>query len=85
MLFENFLVYFILFILVFSFPTLRNKEKPSPLVKLFSLPALLGIGMVLLTVLKIYFVYKFLVLIAALLIGLLSYWQWGKRIRRWWR
>lgn len=84
MLFEDFVVYCLLFIVVFSFPGLREREKPRSFVKLFSLPVLFGVGMVILTALKVYFVYKFLVFLMVMLVALLSYWQWGKQIRRWW-
>lgn len=85
MIFGTFIVYFVLFIVIFSYPRLRNKEKSSSIVQFFSIPALLGVGMVFLTVMKVYFVYKFLVLVFVLVTFLLSYWQWGDQIRRWWK
>ena len=84
MMFENFIVYFLLFIVVFSYPALKNNKSRS-LFKLLSIPALLGVGMVFLTVMKVYFVYKFLVLVFVLVTSLLTYWQWGDQIRRWWK
>ena len=83
-MFENFIVYFLLFIVVFSYPALKNNKSRS-LFKLLSIPALLGVGMVFLTVMKVYFVYKFLVLVFVLVTSLLTYWQWGDQIRRWWK
>ncbi|TGE32395.1 hypothetical protein [Desulfosporosinus sp. Sb-LF] len=85
MIMETFIVYFILFIVTFSYPGFRNKEKPNTLLKLLAVPALLGVIMVLLTVIKVYFVYKFLVLLFILGTFLLSYWQLGDQIRRWWK
>lgn len=85
MIFRTFIVYFILFTVIFSYPRLRNKRNSSSLVKFFSIPALLGIGMVFLTVMKVYFVYKFMVLVFVLVTFLLSYWQWGEQIRGWWK
>ena len=85
MIVTTFIVYFVLFIVIFSYPGLKNKEKSSSMVKFFSVPALLGVCMVFLTVMKVYFIYKLLVLIFALVTLLLSYWQWGDKIRRWWK
>ena len=85
MIFRTFIVYFILFTVIFSYPCLRNNRNSSSLVKFFLIPALLGIGMVFLTVMKVYFVYKFMVLVFVLVTFLLSYWQWGEQIRGWWK
>jgi len=85
MIIESFIVYFLLFIVFFSFPGLKNKEKPKSLLKFFSIPALLGVGMVLLTLIKVYFVYKFLVLLIVLVTFLITYWQWRDKLRRWWK
>lgn len=85
MIIEKFLVYFLLFIAIFSYPGLKNKEKPTSIFKFFSIPVFLGIVMVLLTAIKIYFVYKFLLLLVITVMFLLSYWQWGKRFRRFWK
>jgi len=86
MIIGTFIFYFVLFIVVFSFPGLRNKEKSNSntLFKFLAIPALFGVGMVFLSVIKVYFVYKLLVLVFVLVTGLLSYWQWGEQIRRWW-
>ena len=85
MIIGTFIFYFILFIVTFSYPGFRNKEKSTSVFKFLVIPALLGIGMVFLTVIKVYFVYKILALLFVLVTFLLSYWQWGKQIRRWWR
>ena len=79
---ETFIVYFIIFAVLFSGPKFRKQEK-SQVFKLFTIPTLLAGIMVLLTVIKVYFLYKILVLIFVLVTVLLSYWQWGKQIRRW--
>lgn len=84
MIIGSFIFYFIFFIFVFSFSGLRDKEKSNTLFKFLAIPALLGIGMVFLSVIKVFFVYKLLVLIFVLVTGLLLYWQWGEQIRRWW-
>lgn len=84
MIFENFIVYFLLFIVVFSYPSLKNNKSRS-IFKFLAIPALLGVGMVFLTIMKVYFVYKFLVLVFVLVTSLLTYWQWGDQIRRWWK
>lgn len=85
MIFGTFIVYFLLFIVIFSYPGLKNKKKSSSLLKFFSIPAFLGLLMVFLTVIKVYFIYKFLVLLFVLITLLLSYWQWGEQLRRWWK
>ncbi len=85
MIIGTFIFYFVLFIVVFSFPGLRNKEKSNTLFKFLAIPALFGVGMVFLSVIKVYFVYKLLVIVFVLVTGLLSYWQWGGQIRRRWK
>ncbi len=84
MIIGTFVFYFVLFIVVFSYPGLRNKQKSNMLVKFLAIPALFGVIMVFLSVIKVYFVYKLLALVFILVTGLLSYWQWGEQIRRWW-
>jgi hypothetical protein len=84
MIIGTFIFYFILFIIVFSFSGVRNGEKSNSLFKFLLIPALFGVGMVFLSVIKVYFVYKLLALVVVLVTGLLSYWQWGEQIRRWW-
>ena len=84
MIIGTFLFYFILFMVVFSFPNLRNIGKSTSLFKFLAIPALFGVGMVFLSVIKVYFVYKLLALVFVLVTGLLSYWQWGRQIQRWW-
>lgn len=85
MIIGTFIFYFALFIIVFSYPGFRDKKNSSSIFKLLTIPALLGLGMVFLTVIKVFFIYKILALIVVLLTFLLSYWQWGDRIRGWWR
>jgi hypothetical protein len=65
-------------------PGSRNLKKSHTLFKFLAIPALFGVGMVFLSVIKVYFVYKILALVFVLVTGLLSYWQWGEQIRRWW-
>jgi len=85
MIIGTFVFYFILFIVVFSYPNLRNKEKSNTIFKFLAIPALFAFGMVFLSVIKVYFIYKLLLLLFVLVTGLLSYWQWGQQIRRWWK
>jgi len=81
MIIGTFIFYFVLFIVVFSLPGSRNAEKSNTLFKFLAIPALFGIGMAFLSVIKVYFIYKLFVLVT----GLLSYWQYGNQIRRWWK
>lgn len=85
MIFGTFIFYFLLFAVIFSYPGFRNKENSSSIFKLLSIPALLGLGMVFLTVIKVYFVYKILAILAILVTFVLTYWQWGEQIRKWWK
>jgi len=84
MIMVTFVVYFIIFILIFSGPKFRKRENLQ-VSKLIVIPALLAIGMVLLTVIKVYFIYKIMILIFGLVTTWLSYWQWGEQIRQWWK
>jgi len=84
MIIGAFIFYFVLFIVVFSIPGLRNKEKSNTIVKFLAIPALFGVVMVFFSVVKVYFVYKLLGLVFIMVTGLLSYWQWGQQIQRWW-
>lgn len=85
MIIGTFLFYFILFAVIFSYPGFRDKKNPSSIFKLLTIPALLGLGMVFLTVIKVYFVYKILAALVVLVTFVLSYWQWGEQIRKWWK
>jgi len=84
MIIGTFIFYFIVFIVVFSLPGSRNLKKSNSLFKYLLIPALFGLGMVFLSVIKVYFVYKLLALVFVIVTGLLTYWQWGKQIRCWW-
>lgn len=85
MIFGTFIVYVLIFGLVISYPALAKKDRSSSIVKLLVAPVLLGAVLVFLTVIKVYFIYKFLMILFILVTLLLSYWQWGEKIRRWWR
>ena len=81
-----FIFYFILFVVIFSFPGFKSKENSTTSIyKMLTIPALLGLGMVFLTVIKVYFIYKILALLVIFVTFVLSYWQWGEQIRRLWR
>lgn len=85
MIFGTFIVYVLIFGLVLSYPALTNKDRSSSIIKLLVVPVLLGAVLVFLTVIKVYFLYKFVIILFLLVTILLSYWQWGESIRRWWR
>ncbi len=85
MIIGTFIFYFIRFIVVLSLPGSRNLKKSNTLFKFMAIPALFSLGMVFLSVIKVYFVYKLLALVFVLVTGLLSYWQYGNQIRRWWK
>ncbi|KLU67862.1 hypothetical protein DEAC_c02690 [Desulfosporosinus acididurans] len=85
MIFASFIVYVIVFSLLLSFPSFRNKKRSSSIVKLLVIPIFLGALVVILKIIKVYFVYKFLIILFISVLILLSYWQWGGQFRRWWR
>jgi hypothetical protein len=76
-----FLFYFLIF--VFLFLGSRKKGEKFNYKTLLLIPAILALIMVLLSVIKIYFIYKILLIIFAAALFLLTYWHWGERIRRW--
>ena len=84
MIIGMFIFYFVLFIVIFSVPGSRNTKKSNNLFKFFAIPALFGVVMVFLSVIKVYFIYKLLALVFVVVTGLLTYWQWGEQIRCWW-
>jgi len=81
MIIGTFIFYFILFVIIFSYPGFKSKENSTSIFKLLAIPTLLGLGMVFLTIIKVYFVYKILALLVVLVTFVLSYWQWGAQIR----
>lgn len=85
MIIGTFVFYFFLFIVFFSLPGIRNKEKSNMLFKFLAIPALFGIVMAFLSVIKVFFLYKLMAVVFFIVTGLLSYWQWGQKIRRWWK
>lgn len=78
-----FLFYFLLFIFVFSSPE-KWKQKDRRVKRLFIFPALIALLLTLLTVIKVFFIYKIFILIFAGFTLLLGYWQWGASFKRWW-
>lgn len=85
MIIGTFVFYFIVFLVLFSYPKFNKNQRPNSLLKLISIPALLGLAMVFLTVVKVYFIYKILTLLFVAVMFLLTYWQWGDQIRRLWK
>jgi hypothetical protein len=78
----TFLFYFILFLFVFSSPG-KLKGQNRNFKRILVLPAVVALILATLTVLKVYFIYKIFLLLFGGFIFLLSYWQWGGKIRRW--
>ncbi|HVJ48710.1 hypothetical protein [Desulfitobacterium sp.] len=83
MIIGAFLVYFLLFVFIFTSPE-KLKRKDKRMKHLFFIPAIIALVMTSLTVLKVYFIYKILILLFTGFTLLLSYWQWGAQIKRWW-
>lgn len=86
MIIGTFIFYFIFFVVVLSIPGFNKRDqKSSSMVKLLTIPALLGLVMVFLTVVKVYFIYKIFALLFGAGMFLLTYWQWGDQLRRFWK
>ena len=76
-----FVLYFIMFILIFSTPKLKNKSSRQRAFYLFGLPLALAILFAVLSVVKIYFIYKIFILLIIVGVGLLTFWQFGGKLR----
>ncbi|NMA69527.1 MAG: hypothetical protein GX958_08935 [Desulfitobacterium sp.] len=82
MIIGTFLFYFFLFIFVFSSPKkLRNREKGSW--KFLVFPAIFALVLAMLTVIKVFFIYKILLLLFVAITTLFTYWQYGAQIKSW--
>jgi hypothetical protein len=51
--------------------------------RILVLPAVVALILAALTLLKVYFIYKIILVLFGGFTLLLSYWQWGDKIRRW--
>ncbi|ADY56356.1 hypothetical protein Sgly_2063 [Syntrophobotulus glycolicus DSM 8271] len=76
-----FFFYFI--VLFFIFLSSRKKGKPLNLRIIIVLPALFALVLSLLSVIKLYVIYKILFVIIGAVLILFSYWQWKDKFRRW--
>jgi glucan phosphoethanolaminetransferase (alkaline phosphatase superfamily) len=76
-----FLFYFIIFVLFFVLS--RKKGEPLNYKFILVIPAILAFFLFLFSVIKIYFIYKILLVLAALVLFILTYWHWGAGIRKW--
>lgn len=76
-----FVFYFVIF--VFLFLTSRKKGEKFNYKKILIIPAILALLIFLLSVIKIYFIYKIFLILGAAVLFLLTYWQWGELIKKW--
>jgi len=83
MSFGIFVFYFIIFVVLFV--SSRKKGERINYKVVLIIPALLAFFLFLLSVVKIYFIYKILIVIVTLILILLTYWQWGEQIYRWFK
>lgn len=76
---------FVFYFLVFSFLFISSRKKGEKFnyKRIFLLPAILAFIMVFLSLLKVYFIYKLILILFAVILFLLTYWHWGERIRKW--
>jgi len=84
MIIGAFLFYMVLFLFVFSSPE-KFKQKDRRFSRLFVIPALVALLLTFLTVIKVFFIYKIFILIFAGFTSLLAYWQWGNKIKHWFK
>ena len=82
MIIGTFLFYFILFLFVFSSPE-KLKQRDKRWTKILVLPAVFASILAFLTVIKVFFIYKIILIIILGLTTLLTYWQYGARIKSW--
>ncbi|SHN82605.1 hypothetical protein [Desulfitobacterium chlororespirans] len=82
MIIGTFLFYFILFLFVFSSPE-KFKQRDKRWTKILVLPAVFAMLLAFLTVIKVFFIYKIILIIILGLTSLMTYWQYGEQIRRW--
>ena len=78
----TFLFYFVLFLFVFSSPH-KLKQRDKRWTKILVLPATFALILALLTVVKVFFIYKIILLIFIGITMLFTYWQYGEQIKRW--
>ncbi len=82
MIIGTFIFYLFLFVFVFSSPE-KLRRRDGRFSRLFVVPALIALLMTFLTVIKVFFIYKILLLLFGGFTLLMSYWQWGDKIKRW--
>lgn len=83
MKFGIFIFYFVLFFLFFI--SARKKGEKINYKFVLIIPALLALFIFLLSVVKIYFIYKIILILITGVLLLFTYWQWGASIRNWFR
>lgn len=81
MSFWVFFIYFGIFVIIFWLNRSKEEGKKINFRKLFIIPAILAFFVFLLSVVKIFILYKILLIIIAVVVFLLTYWQWGAQIR----
>ena len=74
-----FVIYFVIFILIFASPKLKDKSSKQRAFYLFGLP--LALAFAFLSVVKVYFAYKIIILLIFVIVGILSFWQFGGKFR----
>lgn len=77
MIFKVFAFYFALIILIFPWSKLRQKNKRINILPFIIIPGLFGLIMAMLTIIKVYFIYKIFLLFFFAITLFLSYRQWG--------
>lgn len=78
-----FIFYFCLFV-VFFLLSRKQGEKFNYKITLI-IPAVLAFLLFLLSVVKIYFIYKIFLILVMIGLTVLTYLQWGKSIKRWFK
>jgi amino acid permease len=76
-----FIFYFCIFIIFFL--SSRKKGEKLNYKTILIIPAILALLIFMLSVVKIFFIYKILMVIIFGILFLITYWHWGESIRRW--
>lgn len=83
MFFWIFLFYFALFLVIFSGSFKEWKSKKGKILRIFFFPAIFGLFIAFLTVLKFYFIYKIALLVLVFITSVMSYRRYGDSLKRW--
>lgn len=76
----TFLLYYLLFFVIITVPALNKQITKNKLFKVLLLPLVFATILAFLAVVRIYFIYKLLILVIFLILIAIAYWKLRKRI-----